>query len=519
MRTFAASLALLACTANAQWNPNPQSPYSEKFRHNLWSYVNDESDRDVFQWHDTGHRLDGPGWTGVLLNFTSQRWEPVANYTNQPLWTHQLMIQIPDEIRNHEYAAMYITGGSQTQSPPDSLLDFDVLFSAFLAEGAKTITATLWQVPNQPLEFINDPVQPPKHRGEDALVAMTWYNFINYYEETPETVAFFPMAKSAVRALDVIQEYTKKNVPNSDITKFLVSGASKRGWTTWLAAPTDERIVAAAPIVLDMLNFTYGISHMYQAYGGWSFALKDYVDLNVTEWMDTPKLPYLSQVIDPLAYVENLTMPKLVMDSTGDEFFMPDDDYYWWGDLPGETYRFMQINAEHSFATGAPQLITSLNAWYNAIIDDFERPKFDWTMEANGSISIVAKTKPKKVYFQHGKTIDDKRRDFRLVRGNNPDVDPCVSPGIPVHQFGNGCLEPIFWASEEIEPYKQDENGYHYSLYKEPIDGHWIGFLGKLYFDGPGNTTFDFTTQVSILPNTFPYPPCNSTQQCRGQLV
>jgi hypothetical protein len=32
---------------------------------------------------------------------------------------------------------------------------------------------------------------------------------------------------------------------------------------------------------------------------------------------------------------------------------MPDDDYFWWGKLKGETYRLMVQNAEHSMATGA----------------------------------------------------------------------------------------------------------------------------------------------------------------------
>ena len=35
------------------------------------------------------------------------------------------------------------------------------------------------------------------------------------------------------------------------------------------------------------------------------------------------------KVIDPLNYKPQLTMPKLVIDATGDEFFMPDDDYFW----------------------------------------------------------------------------------------------------------------------------------------------------------------------------------------------
>lgn len=39
------------------------------------------------------------------------------------------------------------------------------------------------------------------------------------------------------------------------VEKFLVSGASKRGWTAWLVGGVDDRVVAIAPIVMDMLNF------------------------------------------------------------------------------------------------------------------------------------------------------------------------------------------------------------------------------------------------------------------------
>jgi len=39
------------------------------------------------------------------------------------------------------------------------------------------------------------------------------------------------------------------------IENFLVSGASKRGWTAWLVGCVDKRAIAIAPIVMDMLNF------------------------------------------------------------------------------------------------------------------------------------------------------------------------------------------------------------------------------------------------------------------------
>ena len=43
-----------------------------------------------------------------------------------------------------------------------------------------------------------------------------------------------PMTKAAVRSLDVIQEIVKKNHGFS-VDKFMVGGASKRGWTSWTA--------------------------------------------------------------------------------------------------------------------------------------------------------------------------------------------------------------------------------------------------------------------------------------------
>jgi hypothetical protein len=39
--------------------------------------------------------------------------------------------------------------------------------------------------------------------------------------------------------------------------------------------------------------------------------------------MNQTAINLLANVIDPLVYKENLTMPKLVIDATGDEFFMP----------------------------------------------------------------------------------------------------------------------------------------------------------------------------------------------------
>ncbi len=65
--------------------------------------------------------------------------------------------------------------------------------------------------------------------------------------------------------------------------------------------------------------------------GGWTFALKDYYSLNFTMHLDDPAVAQMMTIIDPLVYVDRYEgIPKLVIDAGGDEFFLPDDEAYWW---------------------------------------------------------------------------------------------------------------------------------------------------------------------------------------------
>lgn len=43
-------------------------------------------------------------------------------------------------------------------------------------------------------------------------------------------------------------------VAGAKLEKFLVAGASKRGWTTWTTMAVDKRVFAGIPIVMDMLR-------------------------------------------------------------------------------------------------------------------------------------------------------------------------------------------------------------------------------------------------------------------------
>ncbi len=73
-------------------------------------------------------------------------------------------------------------------------------------------------------------------RTEDAVIAFSFDRFMATGDES--WPALLPMVKSAVRAMDVIQEVVPLGL-GIPINDFVVSGGSKRGWTTWLTAAVD----------------------------------------------------------------------------------------------------------------------------------------------------------------------------------------------------------------------------------------------------------------------------------------
>ena len=63
-------------------------------------------------------------------------------------------------------------------------------------------------------------------------------------------------------------------------------------------------------------------------------------------------------------YKDRLTMPKLIVSTGGDEFFLPDDSYYYLSQMEGPTYVNMLPNAEHSCAGHELQLLFTVKAFY-----------------------------------------------------------------------------------------------------------------------------------------------------------
>ena len=190
------------------------------------------------------------------LTLTSQTWRDIP-------WKHQLIIFRPSKAESKQ-ALILISGGDwkdELAAPPTEetgKLPQEAQVLAGLVEKLKTPVAILSHVPQQPIF---------DGMVEDEIISYTFEQYLKTGD--PEWPLLFPMVKSAVKAMDAVQEFTAKewNIP---IESFTVTGASKRGWTTWLTGAADPRATAIAPIVIDTLNMGPQMKHQLESWGKYS---------------------------------------------------------------------------------------------------------------------------------------------------------------------------------------------------------------------------------------------------------
>ena len=478
--------------------------------------------------------LSGVSWQAHVLNMTSQKWL-TASEVSQSVWWHILVVVVPDNLQHTSNGVLWITGGDNkiTSTPIPNAKDEDVNIAAYLACHSGIVSAALYQVPNQPLYFASDPTH--KRRVEDASIAFTWKHFVEVDPNTPEWLLRFPMTKAAKRALDAVEDWTaKQNIP---VKTWAAGGASKRGWTTWTlgAVVPSTRLPVIFPVVMDDLNFVANLHHHYRAYGGWSFALGDYYSLNFTSQIDNPNTKLMQTYIDPYFYPERYSDKAiLVVNSCMDEFFLPDDTRWWWKSMEGQKDFLIVPNAEHTEITGILEILPSAVTLLRARLHGIPAPKFNWTIDANdGHITVyqISAHKPKAVHMWHAETCNSERRDFRILNGDPP--EKCKRCGRPIKgPFGSTCVNlRSFWTPTRLSEHAP---GVWKASRPVPTDGRWVAFFVHVAYEGPARPKssrralhdwpigrdgdFEFTTEVSILPQTFPFPDCHGPS-CRGKLV
>lgn len=256
------------------------------------------------------------------LRLTSQTWQG-------HVWKHELVIANPPNpiAPKSDGMILYVTG--------DRVDRADLPFMRLLAAKSGLRVATLFQVPNQPLFDL----------AEDALIAHTFGKYL----ETGDSAwpLLFPMTKAAIRAMDAVQKW------DPSVKRFVVTGASKRGWTTWLAGATgDRRVAGIAPMVFDFLDFERQLAHQLKVWGAYSEMLGDYVSRGQAEAAQTPEGRKLASMVDPISYRAKLGMPKLIVLGSNDRYWTSDAHRLYVPSLPGHTFFRIVPNVGHNLGGG-----------------------------------------------------------------------------------------------------------------------------------------------------------------------
>lgn len=385
--------------------------------------------------------------TGAVLHelrLTSQRWKDIT-------WTHTLLIAQPPQITT-DLALMVIAGG-RTDSRGDTQ---SRLLAATAAIQLQALVAVLFAVPNQPLF---------DGLTEDDLIAHTFVKVLETGDQ--EWAALLPMTKSAVKAMDAVQQFAQREL-KVRVNGFVVTGASKRGWTTWLTAVADpQRVKAIAPMVYDNLNIPAQMRHQREVFGGYSEQISEYSRRGLTDLADSEKARPLVQLVDPYTYRKRLTMPKLIINGTNDRYWALDAANFYFNDLIGEKHILYVPNSGHGLED-VGRVVRTLMAFFDRIAGRITFPQvtWEWRSAENGTtLSVRANPAPRQVLIW---TAQAPTRDFRDAR----------------------------WESQLLPAPASPDGAYRFTL-APPVNGYAAAFA-ELIYEANGRT-YSLCTTICIV--------------------
>jgi PhoPQ-activated pathogenicity-related protein len=359
-------------------------------RADLFDYV--KTPDAAFSWKIKSKNVTPEG-TVYDLHLVSQVWQGIT-------WEHQLQVYLPKDVKPTTTMFLWNQGGKSSPA--------NVAFGMDLARKMNAPVAFLYGIPNQPLLG---------GKKEDALIAETFVRYLQTKDETWPLL--FPMVKSLARAMDALQAFAREEW-KIEVTHFVVSGGSKRGWTTWLTAAADPRVKAIAPCVFDTLNMAAQLPHQLKSFGKYSDMIHDYTQRGLVPMPDTPEAKKLWAMVDPWIHRTRITQPKMIINGTNDPYWTQDALNLYWDDLKGDKWVLYVPNAGHGLAQKhdginiVPDLTRSGNtlaAFARHQIHDVPMPKVKWQHEGKNpkmTLKVETDTTPKaaRVWSAQSETTD-----------------------------------------------------------------------------------------------------------------
>jgi PhoPQ-activated pathogenicity-related protein len=182
-------------------------------------------------------------------------------------------------------------------------------------------------------------------------------------------------------------------------------------------------------------------------------------------------------IVDPYEYRDRLNIPKFIVTAAGDDFFVHDSIQFYLDDLLGETYIRTVPNTNHYLDGAYDEVINNMVPYYEAFLSYDLPPQFDWTLNADGSMTVTTIDTPTAVNLWQA--YNPTSRDFRRVT------------------IGD------VWESNELV---EETPGVYIADPGVPLVG-WRSYFVELVYPSTGVSGLDyhFTTEMRVLPEMRPY--------------
>ncbi|MEK3162207.1 PhoPQ-activated protein PqaA family protein [Salmonella enterica subsp. enterica] len=353
---------------------------------------------------------------GVMLqrfNLNSQTWSP-QGVVSPERWQNGVDIYIPDSA-GEKNALVVINNGSNNNGSgtPVAPTNFNEEELSRIAIATRTVVISVSNVPNQVLSYqgVTTPL------GEDNSVAYSWKLFIGDTHKYQDASLHIPMAASVSQAFRL----AKKELTQQNINKFIVTGASKRGWAAWLTALSDPDVGAVVPFAMDLLNTQKSLEHMYQSYGkNWPVAFYPYYNQGIDQQVGTDKFARLMRLEDPLTYLntdmgDRLKIDKYIINASGDDFYVPDNSHFYYGLLPGSKSLRVVPNSTHNGILSVAE--QSLITFVNRFQEKQKLPEITENVQSrgDGKKELVVNFSEKPVAILQWTARNPAARDFRYA--------------------------------------------------------------------------------------------------------
>jgi PhoPQ-activated pathogenicity-related protein len=399
LAAFCVALTICGSSARAENAPSLRTP-ENGVPDGLYRFVaRPEPD---YRWKlEETKKLDGA--TIQRLELVSQKWQDIV-------WKHALIVYEPPKIEHPRHMLLFVTGGKIGGIPNDG----DLLMGTRLAHLTGCRVATLHQVPNQPLLG---------NKVEDDLITETWLRYLETGDESWPLL--FPMVKSAVKAMDALQEFGQSK-GYEPIEGFIITGASKRGWTSWLTPVADRRVIATAPIVIDVLNFRAQMKYQMDSWGKYSEQIDDYTRkglIKILEDSDNPREAKLRTMMDPYTYRNQLPLPKLIIVGTNDRYWTVDAMTRYYDDLIGSKNVLECPNVGHNLGDRKDYALTSLAAFVRHQAAGRAMPRVEWKWSNGGSELKLAVTSDQQPLSAKVWSATSETADFRESKWTSRDLE------------------------------------------------------------------------------------------------